>query len=148
MALHVATTSYDKPRSIDYSEGLRYMVPLGRLLFALIYLAATPVHFSARGVAYAASQGVPFAAVLVPFAGVIALVGALSVLLGYKARIGALLLIVFLVPVTLTMHRFWAVGDAQAAMVQRIMFMKNVSLLGAALLIAHFGAGPISIDRR
>jgi uncharacterized membrane protein YphA (DoxX/SURF4 family) len=26
-------------------------------------------------------------------------------------------------------------------------FMKNVALLGAALMIAHFGSGPLSLDR-
>jgi putative oxidoreductase len=31
---------------------------------------------------------------------------------------------------------------------QQIMFMKNLSMLGAALLITHFGSGPCSLDER
>ena len=31
---------------------------------------------------------------------------------------------------------------------QIAMFMKNVTMLGAALLIAHFGSGPFSLDAR
>jgi putative oxidoreductase len=33
-------------------------------------------------------------------------------------------------------------------MMQQAMFMKNLGLLGGALLIAYFGAGPVSLDER
>ncbi|HEY6783672.1 MAG TPA: DoxX family protein, partial [Gemmatimonadales bacterium] len=109
----------------------------------------TPLgHFSQGYVGYAAQQGVPAPALLVPLAGVIATVGALSITLGYKAKIGAWLLILFLVPVSLMMHNFWAVTDPMMHGVQLALFMKNVSMFGAALLIAHFGAGPVSLDER
>jgi putative oxidoreductase len=104
------------------------------------------MHFSAQGIGYAAQSGVPWPNVLVPLSGILALAGGLSVLLGYHARIGALLLVLFLIPVTLTMHAFWNIPDATMARMQMVMFMKNVSMLGAALMILHFGAGPISID--
>lgn len=54
----------------------------------------------------------------------------------------------FLVPVTLMMNKFWTVSDAMMAQIQMILFMKNVSMLGGALLISHFGAGPLSLDAR
>jgi putative oxidoreductase len=76
----------------------------------------------------------------------LALLGGLSVALGYQTRIGAWMLVLFLIPVTLMMHKFWGIADAQMAMMQRIMFMKNVSILGGALFLAYFGAGPVSID--
>jgi putative oxidoreductase len=44
------------------------------------------------------------------------------------------------------MHKFWAVHDPMIAQMQMIMFMKNVSILGGALLITQFGAGPLSLD--
>jgi putative oxidoreductase len=125
-----------------------YLVPLGRLFFAAIFLASGAGHFSAQTIDYARQAGVPAADVLVPAAGILALLGGLSILLGYRARIGAWLLVVFLVPVTLTMHRFWGVADPARAMIQRIMFMKNLSMLGGALMLTHFGAGPFSIDYR
>jgi putative oxidoreductase len=128
------------------AEALRYAVPLGRLLFTLIFLESVPGHFMGAVIQHAAAQGVPMASVLVPASGVLALLGGLSVLLGFKARVGALLLILFLLPVTLAMHRFWAIGDPQLALMQRIMFMKNVSMLGGAMILAYFGAGPISFD--
>jgi putative oxidoreductase len=70
------------------------------------------------------------------------------VAIGYRARMGAWLIVLFLVPVTLTMHAFWAVHDPQMAQLQQAMFMKNLSMLGGALLVAYFGAGPLSIDAR
>ena len=72
----------------------------------------------------------------------------LSVLLGFHARIGGLLLVVFLVPVTLAMHKFWGVADPAVAQLQMILFTKNLALIGGALLIAFFGAGPTSLDAR
>jgi putative oxidoreductase len=120
----------------------------GRFLFVLIFLFAAPNHFSKQSIAYAASQGVPLASVAVPLSGILAMAGGLSVLLGYRARVGAWLIALFLVPVTFMMHKFWAVHDPMMSQMQMIMFMKNLSILGGALLITQFGAGPLSLDAR
>src|ERR671931_2382261 len=79
---------------------MRYVVLAGRVLSASIFVMASFGHFSQQAVAYAASQGVPLAALAVPLSGILALAGGLSVLVGYRARIGAALLVLFLVPVT------------------------------------------------
>src|SRR6266571_588880 len=129
-------------------ELTRYLVPVGRLFYSLIFLQAPLMLFSKQGIGYAAQQGVPMAGVLVPLAGLLALAGGLSVLLGYRARIGAGLLVLFLVPVTLKMHAFWAASDPMTAQMQLIHFMKNLCLLGMALVIAHVGSGPVSLDER
>jgi len=127
---------------------MKYVVLLGRALYAAIFIIAGPGHFSAATISYAAHQGVPMASIAVPLSGLMALVGGLSILVGYSARYGAWLIVIFLVPVTLIMHRFWGVPNPAMAQVQQIMFMKNLSMLGAALLIVHFGSGPFSIDSR
>jgi putative oxidoreductase len=124
------------------------VVVLGRFFFALIFLLAAPNLFTKQGIGYAAAQGVPLAAVAVPLAGVISLVGGLSILIGYRAMIGAWLIVLFLIPVTLMMHKFWGLADPNMAQLQMIMFLKNVSMLGGALLISQFGAGPFSLDAR
>jgi len=124
------------------------VVLIGRILYAAIFLEAAPGHFSAGTIGYAASQGVPLANIAVPLSGILALVGGLSVLLGYQARIGAWLLVLFLVPVTIMMHPFWTVKDPMAAQMAQIMFMKNVALIGTGLMLAYFGAGPLSVDNR
>jgi putative oxidoreductase len=46
------------------------------------------------------------------------------------------------------MHNFWAVKDPMMAQMQMAMFLKNVTMLGAALLISQLGAGSWSLDAR
>lgn len=127
---------------------MHYLVPLGRALYSAIFIMSLLGHFSPQAIGYAAQSGVPAAGLLVPLSGVIAGVGGLSILLGYRAKLGAWLIVLFLVPVTVMMHNFWAVTDPMTAQMQQAMFMKNLSMLGGALLIAHFGAGPVSLDAR
>jgi putative oxidoreductase len=127
---------------------MRYIALAGRVCYSAIFLLAPMAHFSPQAVSYAAQQGVPMATLMVPLSGLVALAGGLSVLLGYKTRIGAWLLVLFLVPVTFSMHNFWTVTDPMMLQIQRAMFFKNVALTGAALLLTHFGAGPLSLDAR
>ena len=122
-------------------------VLVGRVFFSLIFVFAGLNHFSKQTISFAASQGVPIASIAVPLSGVIAVLGGLSILLGYRARIGAWLIVVFLIGVT-PLHNFWAVKDTMLAQIQMAMFMKNISMLGGALLISQFGAGPLSVDAR
>jgi putative oxidoreductase len=124
------------------------VVVLGRFFFTLIFLMAGANHFSSQTIAFSASQGVPLASIAVPLSGVLAIAGGLSILLGYRAKLGAWLIVIFLVPVTLMMHKFWTVADPMMAQIQMILFMKNVAMLGGALLISQFGAGPFSLDAR
>ena len=123
-----------------------YLVPFGRALFASVFLLSALGHFSNETFAYAASRGVPLANVVVPFAGFLAFFGGMSVAIGYQTRIGAWLLVLYLVPVTFVMHRYWAIADDAAATTERAHFLKNISMLGGALLLAYFGAGPFSLD--
>ena len=88
------------------------------------------------------------ASVLVPLSGIIELVGGLSILLGYKAKYGAWLIVLFLIPVTFMLHNFWTITDPLAQQMDMAAFMKNISMTGAALMIAYFGTGPLSIDNR
>lgn len=121
------------------------IVLLGRILFSIVFLYYCVNHFNGQDLGYATAAHVPAAKIAVPLAGVLILLGGLSVLFGYKAKLGAWLIVIFLVPVTLTMHNFWAATGAAHAM-QLGNFLKNTSMLGAALLITQFGAGPWSLD--
>ena len=131
--------------SVKGGKQMKYLVVLGRLFYSAIFIMAGPAHFTKADIAYGASQGVPLASIVVPLSGVIALLGGLSILTGYKARYGAWLLVLFLVPVTVIMHNFWAITVPTEKAMQQIMFMKNLSMLGAAMLIAYFGSGPLSL---
>src|SRR6185312_8777714 len=86
MAAGSTTISYGA-EAHTFPKGMTVL--LGRLFFSLIFLTAGLNHFSKQTIAYAASQGVPLASIAVPLSGVIALVGGLSILLGYRAKFGA-----------------------------------------------------------
>src|SRR6267142_3834925 len=94
-----------------YGDYACYLSLASRQLFAVIFIIASAGHFSSGTIATAAQHGVPMAGLLVPLSGLIALAGGLSVLFGFYARLGAWLLVLFLVPVTVTMHNFWAMSD-------------------------------------
>lgn len=127
---------------------MRILPLLGRILFSAMFIVSGMGHFSDQMIGYAASQGVPAASLLVPLSGVLAIVGGLSILFGFGARLGAWLIVAFLVPVTFMMHAFWNFTDPTMYQMQLVNFMKNLSMLGGALYIAYFGAGPLSIDAR
>ena len=145
----MATTSATLPHEVEArTVSQTWLILIGRILFALIFVLAGLNHFSKQSIGYAASQGVPVAPFTVPLSGILAVLGGLSILVGYRAKVGAWLIVIFLVPVTLFMHKFWAVSDPMMAQMQMSMFMKNLSMLGAALLISQFGAGALSLDAR
>ncbi len=127
---------------------MRYSLLAGRILFSLLFVMAGVGHFSSQEIAFAAAQGVPLASIAVPMSGLLAVLGGLSIALGYKARWGAALIVLFLVPVTIMMHNFWSVTDPVVAQDQMAHFMKNVSLIGSALFISYFGSGSLSLDAR
>lgn len=87
-----------------------------------------------------AEQGLPVAGLLLVVTIIFQLLGGLSLVLGYKSQIGAILLIIFLIPATLVFHN--PVRDPS----QITDFMKNLGLLGGLLMVIYFGSGPISLD--
>jgi putative oxidoreductase len=90
-------------------------------------------------------HGVPAPQLLLVGAIVFLLLGSLSVVVGYHARVGAALLAVFLVLATYYFHNFWALeGDAKQE--QTIQFMKNLSMFGAMLFLIANGPGAWSVD--
>lgn len=132
---------------VDTSSS-EFIVPIGRVLLSLIFVFAGFSHFTGATISYAANSGVPFADIFVPISGVMAIVGGLSVAVGVKARIGALLLILFMIPVTFIMHNFWSISDPQTAQMQMTHFMKNLAIFGGLFFMAYYGAGAYSWDSR
>jgi putative oxidoreductase len=129
-------------KTVATSYVSNWAVVVGRLLFSLIFIVASFHHFSRDSINLAIDQGVPMANIAVPMSGVMALLGGLSILFHYKTKIGAALIILFLVPVTLMMHNFWAVYDPGLRMMQEGHFMKNLALIGAAILIYQYSPTP------
>ncbi|HKQ31339.1 MAG TPA: DoxX family protein [Burkholderiales bacterium] len=122
---------------------------IGRIFIALIFLISgigKAVGFAGTA-GYIASKGLPMPEALAAIAVAIEIGAAAMIMLGWKARLGALALLVFLIPVTIIFHPFWAVA-AEQVQLQRIMFLKNLSIVGAVLYIMAYGSGPFSLDRK
>lgn len=96
--------------------------------------------------AYMASEGVPAPKILLGGAIAFLIVGGALVLVGYKARLGATLLLIFLILATYFFHDFWTVKDLAAKEFQMIQFLKNLSLAGAMLFIIANGPGAGSLE--
>jgi putative oxidoreductase len=124
---------------------------LGRVLLCTIFLLSAVgnkvPHFQAVA-GYMAKEGVPAPRVMLAGAIVFLIAGSLSVILGYRARVGAALLLVFLALATYYFHDFWTFTEPQARQEQTIQFLKNLGLMGAMLLVIANGTGPMSLDGR
>ena len=131
------------------SEAIRGpLTVLGRMLLSTIFLMSAVgnkiPHFSDVA-KIMESVGVPAPQFMLAGAIVFLLVGSLSVIAGYQARIGAVLLLTFLVLASYYFHPFWKL-DGQAQQEQMIHFMKNLSMMGAMLFIVANGSGSWSLD--
>ena len=110
---------------------------IGRILFALMFVRSGIGHFQARDVmvGYGKAKNLPAPEIAVPISGLVIIVGGLMVALGLWADIGALLLIIFLIPTAFIMHSYWKETDPQAVAQESIQFFKDISLLGGAIII-------------
>lgn len=129
---------------------MKYIPLIGRILYSIIFLSSGLSHIFmlSQMSQYTASMGVPAPELATIVTGLMIIAGGLSILLGYKVKIGAILLVVFLVPTTFIAHNFWALEDAMMKQMQMAMFMKNLALLGGALIFYYFGSGPLSVEKQ
>lgn len=120
---------------------------VGRVLIALLFVPAGFQKLTgfAGTVGYAASMGMPMPQVAVAIGLVIEIVAGLAILLGWHTRWAALILALFTLVASFFFHAFWSV-PAEAAMVQQLLFWKNVAVVGGLLGFAAHGAGGWSAD--
>lgn len=124
---------------------------LARILLATIFLMSALGNKIPNYNAVAefmGSEGVPEPKVLLAGAIACLLLGGVSLVLGLYARVGAFLLLVFLLLATYYFHDFWTFADPKAQQEQMIQFLKNLGLMGGMLFIVANGPGPMSLDAR
>lgn len=130
------------------NEAVKQWGPLvGRILLGLIFLMSGigKITGFAGQAAYAAKSGVPLPEVAIALSIVAEVGGALMIMLGWKARIGAAILFVWMIPVNFYMHAFWNIADATWKQIHMIMFLKNLAMMGGMLLVMANGSGPKSL---
>jgi uncharacterized membrane protein YphA (DoxX/SURF4 family) len=84
---------------------------------------------------YAKYKKLPAAKLGVLISGLMLVIGGISIILGYYADLGALLLAIFLVLAAIIFHNFWKETDATAKQNEMLGFMKDMALAGAALIL-------------
>jgi len=110
--------------------------PAGRALLGVLFLISGVFKIGGfSGVAaWMASAGVPLASVLLVLTIAVEIGGGLTLITGWNARWGALVLALFLVPVSLVFHGFWS-ADAANYQNQFNHFFKNIAILGGMLVV-------------
>jgi putative oxidoreductase len=129
--------------TLRMSGGVAFMSLIGRILLGLMFLMSGIHKVSdPQGTQqYMISMGMTWMTTLLYVGAIVAeLAGGLSLLLGYRAKVGAWLLILFMIPTTLVFHTNF--GDPN----QMIHFMKNLSIIGGLLYVGMYGAGRLSMD--
>lgn len=127
----------------------KYLPVAGRFFLSLIFIMSglSKIGGWEQTAQYMASKGMPMTSLFLLGAILLEVGGGLSVLLGFRTKIGAIALILFLIPATFIFHNFWSF-DGMEQQTQMIMFMKNLSIMGGLVLVLGFGAGPLSFDNR
>ncbi len=126
------------------------LVLVGRLLFVLFFLDSGINNIRKRATVAERLRGPTMPATIQRHAALFNLAsaallvaGSAMIALGAWPDIGALLLALFLIPVTITSHQFWKFADPAQRRQQRTSFLRNGTLLGACvLLFAFFAARP------
>jgi len=119
-----------------------FAAPVARVLLSLMFVTSgiNKISGYAGTQGYMEAMGVPGG--LLPLVIALEILGGLAVMLGWHTRIAAFLLAGFTLLSALLFHANF--GDQM----QRIMFMKNVSIAGGFLMIVALGAGAFSLDNR
>jgi putative oxidoreductase len=128
---------------------MRALFLVGRAVFGGFFVFNGLNHLlRLRGMTqYASAKGVPAAQQAVRATGLMLIAGGLSVIAGIKPRQGLAMLIGFLMPVSLQMHRFWDEKDPEAHQREMMNFLKNMALVGAALALMDIPEPwPVSVD--
>lgn len=115
--------------------------PIGRLLIATIFLMSgiNKIFSYAGTVGYMEAMGVSGS--LLPLVILTEVIGGIAIILGWHTRLAAFFLAGFTLLAALIFHFDFA------NQMQMIMFMKNMAIIGAFLLLIHNGAGAFSIDQ-
>ncbi|MDZ5812360.1 DoxX family protein [Halorubrum sp. AD140] len=115
---------------------------IGRALYGgiLAYMAVDGFRNNEKRVAVAEEKGVPVPDVLVPFVTGMLFVANLGVVLWKFPRASAGALVVFFLGTTPAIHDFWTM-EGKARHDNKINFLKNVALLGGAILLLDAAAG-------
>jgi len=122
---------------------------IGRILLSAIFLVSGFAKLTdpSGTMAHMEKAGISHAETLLYIAAFAELLGGLSLLLGLLTRLGAAGLFVYMIVISVVMHKFWGM-PADAAKMQFVQFMKNLCIMGGLAMVVAYGPGRYSIDER
>lgn len=97
-------------------------------------------------VSYMNYVGAPMPALAAGVAIAVEVLVGLALLLGFRVRPLALVLMLYVAGATLVGHPFWSMQAAERAL-NEIHFLKNLSIMGGLLLLAIVGPGRYSVGK-
>ena len=120
---------------------------IARLLFVGLFLPAGISKLTGfeGTVGYFNSLGIPAASLAVVATIAIEILGSIALLIGFKTRVAAAVLAAFTLAASIAGHAYWAV-PAEQMFAQKLLFFKNLAIVGGLLLLAIQGAGKLSVD--
>ena len=123
---------------------------LGRILVAAVFVLSgiNKMGNFAGTAAFMSSAGLPMAELLLVPTIAIEIICGLMLVIGWQTRFAALVLLLFMIPVTAVFHNPWAAADAAMAQQQMIHFLKNLAIMGGLLNLLAFGPGAYSVGSR
>jgi len=119
---------------------------VGRTLLGLVFFVSgvEKIGAFADTMGFMASAGLPAVKLLLLLAIIVEIGGGGAICFGWQTRPAAVVVLLFTVIVTMVFHRFW-IAPPDQAIVQRLMFMKNVSIMGGLVLLFAFGPGSLAL---
>jgi putative oxidoreductase len=118
---------------------------LGRVMICVIFLSSSVGQITDfdSNMKHVAGAGMPVPQMAIWASIVVQFLGGVALLVGFRIRIAAWALFIFLIPTTIMLHRFWGIPSPHSPEVQ---FFKNMALMGGLLFVANSEAGAYSVD--
>lgn len=139
-----STLSVNTSAASGVTSNASGVILVGRILLSILFILAGFGKLTAIGgtAGFFGSLGLPVPTVTAVVVGLVEFLGGLSILVGFKTRIAAIVLALFTLGATAVAHLdFSQAGNA-------LMLQKNLAITGGFLLLAVLGAGAYSVDGR
>lgn len=120
----------------------KYINRIGRILFSLIFITSglSKIGDWNKSISYMESHNMVFTPFFLTMAILLQVIGGLSIITSYKTKVGTILLLIFMLPVTSIFHDFWILPTETGLEIitqqaEMVSFLKNITIIGALLLI-------------
>ena len=125
-----------------------FFILLGRICIGSVFLWSSYGRLKnwSATLAYMKAKGIPQLSIVLPTSLVLKTIGSLLILFGWMTSLGALLLLVVLVPSAMKLHPFWLVKHGNERAMEQLFFMKDIAVIGGLLILLAVGGGHFGVS--